>query len=48
MTDFPDKEETFHMAFPYKHTADQESAILDITSDMSSEHPMDRLLSGDV
>ena len=48
MPDFPDKEETFHIAFPYRHTADQESAILDIMADMNSEHPMDRLLSGDV
>jgi len=48
MPDFPDKEETFHIAFPYRHTADQESAILDIMADMNSEYPMDRLLSGDV
>ncbi|MBP6921698.1 DEAD/DEAH box helicase, partial [Candidatus Gracilibacteria bacterium] len=48
MMDFPEKEETFHIAFPHKHTLDQEEAIHGIMSDMKSEKPMDRLLSGDV
>ena len=48
MMDFPEKEETFHLAFPYKHTLDQEDAIQSIMADMNSEKPMDRLLSGDV
>jgi transcription-repair coupling factor (superfamily II helicase) len=45
---FPDKEETFHIAFPHQHTLDQEEAIHGIMADMNSEKPMDRLLSGDV
>ncbi len=48
MMDFPEKEETFHVAFPHKHTHDQEDAIASIMTDMNSEKPMDRLLSGDV
>lgn len=48
MMDFPEKEETFHIAFPHKHTLDQEEAIAAIMADMNSEKPMDRLLSGDV
>lgn len=48
MMDFPEKEETFHIAFPHKHTLDQEDAIQGIMQDMNSEKPMDRLLSGDV
>lgn len=48
MIEFPEKEETFHVAFPHKHTVDQEDAINSILSDMNSEKPMDRLLSGDV
>ena len=48
MMDFPEKEETFHIAFPHKHTLDQEEAIHGIMADMNSEKPMDRLLSGDV
>lgn len=48
MMDFPEKEETFHIAFPHQHTLDQEEAIHGIMQDMNSEKPMDRLLSGDV
>jgi transcription-repair coupling factor (superfamily II helicase) len=48
MPDFPEKEETFHLSFGHRHTQDQEEAIRAITADMSAEHPMDRLLSGDV
>lgn len=48
MMDFPEKEETFHIAFPFQHTVDQDDAIGAIMADMNSEKPMDRLLSGDV
>ncbi len=48
LMDFPEKEETFHLAFSHKHTIDQEEAIANIMADMGSEKPMDRLLSGDV
>ncbi|MCU1484571.1 MAG: transcription-repair coupling factor [Actinomycetia bacterium] len=35
-------------SFPYKETPDQERAILEVKADMESEHPMDRLVCGDV
>jgi transcription-repair coupling factor (superfamily II helicase) len=35
-------------AFPYKETPDQERAIAEVKADMESEHPMDRLVCGDV
>lgn len=35
-------------AFPYEETPDQKAAISDIKADMRSEHPMDRLVCGDV
>ncbi|MEY2591253.1 MAG: hypothetical protein QOJ67_3237, partial [Acidimicrobiaceae bacterium] len=35
-------------AFPYKETPDQARAIDDVKADMESEHPMDRLVCGDV
>jgi len=35
-------------AFPYEETVDQMQAIVDVKSDMESEHPMDRLVFGDV
>lgn len=35
-------------AFPYEETPDQVTAIADIKSDMHSQHPMDRLICGDV
>jgi transcription-repair coupling factor (superfamily II helicase) len=38
----------FDDAFPYELTPDQQSAIADITKDMESTMPMDRLLCGDV
>ncbi len=38
----------FDAAFPYDLTVDQQSAIADITRDMESTTPMDRLLCGDV
>jgi transcription-repair coupling factor (superfamily II helicase) len=35
-------------AFPYKETPDQDRAIIEVKADMESEHPMDRLVCGDV
>ena len=35
-------------AFPFMETPDQLSAIAEVKSDMESEHPMDRLVCGDV
>ncbi len=41
-------QEEFGDAFEYELTADQQAAIADITRDMESTTPMDRLLCGDV
>ncbi len=41
-------QEEFAGAFEYELTPDQQSAIADITRDMESPTPMDRLLCGDV
>jgi transcription-repair coupling factor len=38
----------FSEAFPYQETPGQMKAIEDIVSDMEDEHPMDRLVCGDV
>lgn len=38
----------FAQHFPFEETQDQVSAIEDVISDMTSEHPMDRLICGDV
>jgi transcription-repair coupling factor (superfamily II helicase) len=35
-------------SFPYVETADQDTAIRDVTSDLESPRPMDRLVCGDV
>ncbi|MCU0270247.1 MAG: transcription-repair coupling factor [Acidimicrobiales bacterium] len=35
-------------AFPYEETPDQLAAITEVKADMESEHPMDRLVCGDV
>jgi transcription-repair coupling factor (superfamily II helicase) len=35
-------------SFPYKETPDQERAIADVKGDMEADHPMDRLVCGDV
>jgi transcription-repair coupling factor (superfamily II helicase) len=35
-------------SFPYKETPDQERAIVEVKDDMESDHPMDRLVCGDV
>ncbi len=41
-------QQEFNDAFAYELTADQQSAITQITADMESSTPMDRLLCGDV
>jgi transcription-repair coupling factor (superfamily II helicase) len=38
----------FAARFPYQETDDQERAITDVLADLSAEHPMDRLVCGDV
>ena len=38
----------FEAGFPHEETEDQLAAIEDVLSDMQSEHPMDRLICGDV
>ncbi len=38
----------FEKEFPYKETADQLKAIIDVYSDLESDYPMDRLICGDV
>jgi transcription-repair coupling factor (superfamily II helicase) len=35
-------------AFPYTETPDQNTAIAEVKNDMETEHPMDRLVCGDV
>ncbi|MBT3293409.1 transcription-repair coupling factor [Candidatus Peregrinibacteria bacterium] len=41
-------EKKFAEAFPYQETPGQLKAIKDLTADMESDHPMDRLICGDV
>ncbi len=43
-----EEEEIFANSFPYPLTEDQQKSINDIYNDLSSDHPMDRLLCGDV
>lgn len=38
----------FEASFPYQETDDQLRAIQDVANDLSSDHPMDRLVCGDV
>lgn len=38
----------FEKTFPYKETPDQAKALAEVKKDMQSQHPMDRLLCGDV
>ncbi|MBP9812410.1 DEAD/DEAH box helicase, partial [Candidatus Gracilibacteria bacterium] len=45
---FETEERAFLLAFPHLHTSDQKAIIQEIQSDMESEYPMDRLISGDV
>ncbi|MGE3835795.1 MAG: transcription-repair coupling factor [Acidimicrobiia bacterium] len=35
-------------SFPYRETPDQERAIAEVKADMEAQHPMDRLVCGDV
>ena len=46
----PDSElqEQFESEFDYDLTLDQEKAVRDVKKDMESDHPMDRLICGDV
>lgn len=41
-------QQEFEMNFPFVETADQLSAISDVKADLEKEHPMDRLICGDV
>src|SRR4029078_5160527 len=43
-----EKQRKFEEAFPYEETPGQRKAIQDLKEDMESEHPMDRLVCGDV
>ncbi len=43
-----DAEQRFAEAFPYVLTPGQKKAIEDLTEDMEDDHPMDRLVCGDV
>jgi transcription-repair coupling factor (superfamily II helicase) len=48
---FPMNEEEysrFAQSFPFEETPDQERAIHEVVGDMTSSHPMDRLVCGDV
>jgi transcription-repair coupling factor (superfamily II helicase) len=38
----------FETSFEYEETRDQSAAIADVTADMQSRTPMDRLVCGDV
>lgn len=38
----------FELSFPFEETPDQEKAIFDVLDDMQKQHPMDRLVCGDV
>jgi transcription-repair coupling factor len=46
--DDTEAQKKFEAAFPYQETPGQMKAIQDIKLDMESEHPMDRLICGDV
>ncbi|MCM8800176.1 MAG: transcription-repair coupling factor [Candidatus Omnitrophica bacterium] len=43
-----DWQKEFEETFPYKETPDQIKAWYDVKSDMEKEHPMERLICGDV
>ena len=43
-----DMQRKFEEAFPYQETPGQMKAIADIKNDMEGDHPMDRLVCGDV
>jgi transcription-repair coupling factor (superfamily II helicase) len=38
----------FEATFPFEETVDQQKAIEDVLSDLEGEHPMDRIVCGDV
>lgn len=38
----------FELSFPFEETPDQQKAIQDVLEDMQGQHPMDRLVCGDV
>jgi transcription-repair coupling factor (superfamily II helicase) len=38
----------FELSFPFEETPDQQKAISDVLEDMQGQHPMDRLVCGDV
>ncbi len=46
-SDHPWQQE-FEIHFPYEETADQLQAIKDVKADLEKQHPMDRLICGDV
>ncbi len=41
-------QQKFEAAFPYQETPGQMKAVQDLKADMESDHPMDRLICGDV
>ena len=43
-----DKYGAFAAKFPYQETEDQDRAISDVLEDLTKDHPMDRLVCGDV
>lgn len=43
-----DWQSEFEKTFPYQETPDQIKALAEVKKDMQSQHPMDRLLCGDV
>jgi transcription-repair coupling factor (superfamily II helicase) len=45
--DYPEQA-IFNSQFPYELTRDQQKSVEDILNDLKSDHPMDRLLCGDV
>ncbi len=44
----PDEYASFVSAFPFEETPDQENAINNVIDDLSTPHPMDRVVCGDV
>jgi transcription-repair coupling factor (superfamily II helicase) len=46
--EYPEMEQALEESFPYSETPDQRRAMEEISRDLSSNRPMDRLLCGDV